>query len=141
MHSLIWSSFPDQIMHVDECWSMVGEPGRYGEGYTWRMGGGLGHPMSWPDRRCWYEEKAMKQMANFTNLAKMKKKIPVSGHLVPILCSSPEMAGSGGMLRRRRRSRSWILVYCRRSYQSGLWAQHTGHSTGFCFAAGRILTR
>ena len=32
--------------------TIVGEPEGCVEGYTWRMGGGLGHPMSWPDRKC-----------------------------------------------------------------------------------------
>ena len=137
IHSLIWNSFSDQTMHVEECGSVFGEPGGCGEGYTWRMGGGLGHPMSWPDRRCWYEEKAMKQIANFMKPAKRKKKIPVRGHLAPNLCSS-EMAGSGGMLRRRRRSRSWVLVHCCRDFQAG-GSQHGGSSTGG-LAMGRRLT-
>ena len=52
-------------------------------------------------------------MEIFMKPAKRKKNKPVRGHLTPSLCSSA-MAGSGGMLRRRRRvSRSWILVCCR----------------------------
>ena len=60
----------------------------------------------------------MKQTANFMKPAKRKKKMLVRGHLTPNLCSS-EMVGSGGKLRRRRRSRSWVLVYSRRDFQAG----------------------
>ena len=69
---------------------------------------------------------ARRHTETFMKPAKRKKNKPVRGHLTPSLCSSA-MVGSGGMLRRRRMSRSWILVYCRWEFQAGE-SQHGGSS-------------